>query len=236
VNTHADWDHAWGNQIFAGPDAVLRAPIVGTRRCGERLRSPEARQRLAEMQVREPGRFDDVRLIAPTILLDRGLVIDGGDLTLELFATPGHTADHLSVFIPEIQTLLAGDAAEMPLPFVDGADNIPIMRDSLRQMAARNPGVALYCHAPVSIGPSLLRTNLAYFDELERRCRRALARDVATQPAADDAIEALIAFPFEEVVPTGVDAEPLAGFYRPAHHAAARAMLDYCEKNPAERV
>src|SRR5690349_17498674 len=31
VNTHADWDHAWGNHAFRGPGAQARAPIVGSR-------------------------------------------------------------------------------------------------------------------------------------------------------------------------------------------------------------
>src|SRR5262249_10917225 len=47
VNTHADWDHAWGNQLFAGPHAAHPAPIVASRRCAERLRSEEARRKLA---------------------------------------------------------------------------------------------------------------------------------------------------------------------------------------------
>src|SRR5690348_3825626 len=36
VNTHADWDHFWGNAAFPG------APIVGHRLCRERILSPEA--------------------------------------------------------------------------------------------------------------------------------------------------------------------------------------------------
>ena len=39
VNTHADYDHAWGNQLFAAADGMAPAPIVGTRACAERMRS-----------------------------------------------------------------------------------------------------------------------------------------------------------------------------------------------------
>ena len=48
VNTHADWDHAWGNHVFAGPSALLPAPIIASRRCAERLRSEAAQRKLAE--------------------------------------------------------------------------------------------------------------------------------------------------------------------------------------------
>src|SRR5205085_7958804 len=51
VNTHADWDHCWGNQLFAGLAAAHPAPIIASRRCGERLRSAEARQVLDEMRA-----------------------------------------------------------------------------------------------------------------------------------------------------------------------------------------
>lgn len=226
VNTHADWDHAWGNHHFSGPSAVLPAPIIGTRLCAERLRSAEAQQKLSTMRANEPGRFDDVILTPPDLLFEERLAIDGGDLTLELFATPGHRPDHIAVFIPEISTLLPGDAAELPFPFVDSAKSMPAMRGSLARMAALAPTTALYCHAPVDSGPGLLGQNMAYFDTIEQRCRDALARGVPAKPDAAD-IEALVGFPFAEALPAGADAQALEGFYRPGHQAALRAMLEH---------
>ena len=234
VNTHADWDHAWGNHLFDGPGAVLPAPIIGTRLCAERLRSDEARRKLATMRAAEPGRFDDVVLTPPSLLFEQRLVIEGGDLTLDLFATPGHRADHIAVFIPEIRTLLPGDAAELPFPFVDSAATMPAMRESLARMAALQPETALYCHAPVDSGPGLLQQNMAYFDTIEQRCRAALARNpdewrggVPGTPAANADVEALVGFPFADALPAGADAAALEGFYRPGHQAAIRAMLGH---------
>jgi len=227
VNTHADWDHAWGNHVFDGPSAALPSPIIGSRRCAERLRSEEARRKLAERRASEPGRFDDVLLTPPTVLFDERMAIDGGDLTLELFATPGHKPDHISVFIPEIGTLLPGDAAELPFPFVESAAALPAMRDSLARMAALAPATALYCHAPVDSGPGLLRQNIAYFDTIEQRCRTALARGVPGKPDAAADVEALAGLPFAEALPAGADVQALEGFYRPGHQAAIRAMLEF---------
>lgn len=227
LNTHADWDHAWGNHRFAGPDASAHVPIIATTRCAARLRSAEAADRLRAMQREQPGRFDDVRLTPPTLLFDEQLVIDGGDLTLELFATPGHQPDHISIFIPELRTLLAGDAAELPFPFVGSAAALPALRASLATMAALDPQVALYCHAPVDAGPALLAQNSAYFDLVEERCRIALARGIPALPAPDADVEQLVDFPFAEAIPAGLDAEALAGFYRPGHQAALRAMLEH---------
>lgn len=227
VNTHADWDHAWGNHVFAGPSAVLPAPIIASRVCAERLRSDAAQRKLADLRANEPGRFDDVALTPPSVLFEQRLVIDGGDLTLELFATPGHKPDHIAVFIPEIRTLLPGDAAELPFPFVESAATLPAMRDSLARMAALNAETALYCHAPVTIGPALLQQNLAYFDTIEQRCRAALARGIPSSTTADADVETIVGFPFTEALPTDADAAALEGFYRPGHQAAIHAMLEH---------
>lgn len=231
MNTHADWDHAWGNHVFAGPSAALPAPIIASRRCAERLRGAEAAQKLAELRANAPGRFDDVRLTPPTVLFDQRLAIDGGDLTLELFATPGHKPDHIAVYIPQIRTLLPGDAAELPFPFVESAAALPAMRDSLARMATLDPAIALYCHAPVTSGPAVLQHNMAYFDTIERHCRDALAHGAPPRPGADADVEALVGFPYAEAVPADMDAAALAGFYRPGHQVAIRAMLEHLAGN-----
>ena len=227
INTHADWDHAWGNHAFAGPQAAAQVPIIASRRCAARLRSREARAKLARMRAAEPGRFDDVELTPPTILFEESLAIAGGDLTLQLFATPGHQPDHIAVYIPQIATLLAGDAAELPFPFVESAATIPQIRESIARMEALDPGTALYCHAPVSAGPDVLKQNRAYFDTVEHHCRQALAAGAPARPPTDADVEALVEFPYVLAVPPGMDADALAGFYRPGHQSAIRYMLEY---------
>jgi glyoxylase-like metal-dependent hydrolase (beta-lactamase superfamily II) len=219
VNTHADHDHAWGNMAFSDPGPSL-APIIGTRRCAERLRSEADLAMLRERQARIPARYGAVRLVPPTIAFDSSLAIDGGDLTLILMPTPGHTEDHCSVWIPEIATLLAGDAAEQPFPFVDWS--VAQLRASLARLEALAPRVALYCHADLSAGPELLARNSAYFEEVEQRCRAALR--AGAQPRSGSDVEALVGFPLEAALPSGQQVDH-PGFYREAHRAAIRATL-----------
>lgn len=227
VNTHADWDHAWGNQVFAGPDALHPAPIIASRRCAARFHSGDEQPTLTRMQAEQPGRFDGVRLQSPTVLFEERLAIEGGDLTLELFATPGHTADHIAVYIPEIRTLLAGDAAESPFPLVYSAAELPQLRDSLLWMQALRPEVALYCHAPVTAGPGVLHANSVYFDELEQRCQISLARHDGRLPDESEDVEAFVGFPFSAALPTDLDLQDQTDFYHRAHQRALRAMLEY---------
>lgn len=228
VNTHADYDHAWGNQIFASPQAAYPAPIIATHLCAAQFQSAEAAASLQQRQSQEPTIFGEVILTPPTILFDDQLLIDGGDLTLVLFATPGHTPDHLAIYIPEIETLLAADGAELPFPMARTVDGLPSMRQSLAQMAALNPKTVLYCHAPVTIGPRLIVDNMAYFDQLEARCRKALAQGAPADPPAEVDVAALVDFPFDQAVPIGDYAGFLNEHHRTAWHPQQiRMMLTY---------
>lgn len=215
VNTHADYDHAWGNQLFVGANAEFPAPIIATRLCAEQFHLPAAITHLQEMQAAEPTIFDEVLLTPPTILFDETLTIDGGDLTLELFTTPGHTVDHLAIYLPQIATLLAADAAELPFPLARTVDGLPDMRTSLTKLAARKARHVLYCHAPVTIGPALIDANIAYYDGLEAHCRAALAKGIPADPPPDADVAALIEYPFAAAVQVGAFSHCLE-----PHHAA----------------
>lgn len=89
VNSHMDWDHFWGNGALDS-----QVPIIAHGKAIDRLSDPVAREILAEKQ--QEARFDAVELIAPTITFDgESMVVHGGDLTLELIHTPGHTPDYV---------------------------------------------------------------------------------------------------------------------------------------------
>jgi glyoxylase-like metal-dependent hydrolase (beta-lactamase superfamily II) len=229
VNTHADWDHCWGNQLFVGAEAMYAAPILATRRCYERFQGPEKFTLIPEMQAKEPDVFSDLVLTPPTVLFDENLVIDGGDLSLRLFATPGHQPDHISILIPEISTLLAGDAAELPFPFASSPATLPQLRASLAHMAALNPAIVLYCHAPVTAGADLLRFNIEYFDRLEQKCREAREDGVPAKPAEADNGQELVNFPVTEALPLAPDHEPSPEHYSKYHDAQIRMMLEYLD-------
>lgn len=216
INTHGDWDHVWGNGLFAGPDAVLPAPILGSERTGRVMRSPDAAETLARKQAEDPEEFATASIQPPTLRFAGEAAVDAGELTFHLLPSPGHTADHLAVWVPEIRLLFAGDAAEAPLPWVTRGDDIPVLRASLRRLAALEPAQVLYCHAPGRHDAALIMRNLRYFDDLEARCRQATGPDaVKREWPLEEAIGDL--FPPPDQVP----------FYRAAHHAAIAAMSEW---------
>ncbi len=225
INTHADYDHCWGNATFAAPGGLYPAPIIAHEQAKQRLRSEEARESLTKRQQAE-ARFANVRLVEPTITFTSDLQIDGGDLTLALIPTPGHTEDHISVWIPELRLLLAGDAAEQPFPFVEDAAALPILRHSLATLAALDAAVVIPCHGGTT-DPGLVTRNIAYFDALERRLRSALASGLVPPDwRAREDLPTLIGLPFEEAVQqAGAKPEDVSNFYRGFHLAAVRATL-----------
>jgi glyoxylase-like metal-dependent hydrolase (beta-lactamase superfamily II) len=230
VNTHADWDHAWGNAAFDGPDAAVPAPIIAHALAAERLRGPVERAVLAEKQRQEP-RFARVRLVPPTITSTGALRVEGGDLTLDLLPTPGHTPDHVAAWVPELRLLLAGDAAEHPIACVMDAASLPDLRASLERMARLEPAMVIPCHGGTT-DPGLLRRNLAYFDALEARTRAALR---AGRPPEDwqlrEDLPDLLGMPFDAMLQlAGAGPASATQLYRTFHLAAARAMLAWVFK------
>jgi glyoxylase-like metal-dependent hydrolase (beta-lactamase superfamily II) len=164
VNTHADYDHAWGNQVFSGPLASHPAPVIGHVACAVRLAGDDSRVSRRKMEALQPGRFDDLVPTPPNIVVgDAGLAIDGGDLTLTLLHTPGHTDDHFSIWIPELRLALAGDAAEHPFPHVDTPSGLARARASLVRLQDLDPLHVLPCHGDTT-EPDLLARNIAYVD------------------------------------------------------------------------
>lgn len=230
INSHADWDHAWGNQLFSGANPRYPAPIIAHDKGVIQHKNPENIAFLQRMQAEQPNIFRDVIITKPTITFPGDLWIDGGDLTLHLFPTPGHTPDHVAIFIPEISTLLAGDAAEIPFPILHGAEDLPTLRASLAKMAALHPRQAFYCHAPAITGPQLLLDNIAYYNALEKAGRLALADGFDTTHLQNTDLPGALECPFEMVAPTSGPWASVTAYARTERHGQQlRLMLTWLE-------
>jgi glyoxylase-like metal-dependent hydrolase (beta-lactamase superfamily II) len=225
INTHVDYDHAWGNAVFASPSGACPAPIIAHHAARARMRSGEVAATLREKQ-RQDAQLANVRLVEPTIVCDDGLLIDGGDLTLQLVYTPGHTQDHMAVWIPELRTVLAGDAAEHPWPYVGARSNLSTLRQSLRKLVALQPDVVIPCHGGTT-DPGLLTRNLSYFDTLESQARALISQgSLPGNWREREDLDTLIGYPFDRAL-RDQGAEPAAtdDFYRACHRNAIIATL-----------
>ncbi|MBY5717269.1 MBL fold metallo-hydrolase [Rhizobium leguminosarum] len=164
INSHMDWDHFWGNAAIAG-----RAPIIAHAAALDRLRDPSAQEVLRDKASQE-SRFRNVNLIGPDITFSGSMTLNGGDLTLELIHTPGHTPDHIAIWIPELRICLAVDAVEYPIPEVWGknAGDLRLIRSSLERIRDLNARLVIPAHGRTH-SPSAVDDNLAYFQALADR-------------------------------------------------------------------
>ena len=220
VNSHADWDHCWGNAYFKSECA---APIIAHEYCLIRLLSDEARQELLDFQHRY-AIFQNVALVPPTMTFDRHFTILGGDLTIELIPAPGHHLDHIAVWIPELSLLLAFDAIEKPLPILENAEAVPSMFATLERLLALWPKRVLCSHGK-STSVALVKENLAYFREIERRSHELLQRHRPTDKELEHASE-IIHYPFDKVI-AGATEPCDRPFYAGAHDANVRFLLQW---------
>ena len=219
VDSHADWDHCWGNAYFTGEHA---ASIIAHDYCRTRLLSAEAKAGLADYQQRYPL-FHSVRLVPPTMTFDHQFTIVGGDLTIELLPAPGHHPDHIAAWIPELRLLLAFDAVEMPLPIIEDAAGVQPMFNTLERFLALQPERVLCSHGKTT-SPALISTNLAYLREIERRSRAMLSTHSPDNAELEHASQ-LIGYPFEEIVPPNEEVDRT--FYTWAHESNTRNIIQW---------
>ncbi|GAA1811640.1 MBL fold metallo-hydrolase [Agromyces neolithicus] len=129
VNTHAHFDHTFGNQAF-GPGTSADASIHGHENIATHFAEHE-RPRLAAWHAdptREPGRhWDDVRLTPPTHPVGTPTTLDLGGRIVELLPQPpAHTDTDLVVFAPAERVWILGDLVEESGPPMYGSGSFPL--------------------------------------------------------------------------------------------------------------
>lgn len=170
VNSHMDWDHFWGNAAIAE-----RAPIVAHERALQRFWSPTIQEKLSS-KTKQDQSLVGLTLCPPTVTFSDRLRLEGGDLTLELFPTPGHTPDHIAAWIPELRVCFAIDAVERPIPKVwsDDPDDLSALIASLRAIQSLGAEHVVLAHGQTS-SPAVVDANLAYFAALAERVEASTA-------------------------------------------------------------
>ena len=127
VNTHAHFDHTFGNARF-GPDSGLGAPIYGHERVPAHLDAYE-RQVLAELtaDAEDPEEWREVVITPPTVLVGAAMTLDLGGRAVELrYLGRGHTDNDLLTHVPDAGAWLAGDLIEESGPPAYGPDSFPL--------------------------------------------------------------------------------------------------------------
>ncbi|MGD8193812.1 MBL fold metallo-hydrolase [Herbiconiux sp. P18] len=126
VNTHAHYDHTFGNERFAANHVAIYGHTLLPRHFDEH----EA-PRLAAAQAdpsREPDKqWADVHLTPPSVLVDAPLTLELGGRSVELIPIErGHTDTDLAVFVPDARVWFLGDVVKQSGPPMFGSGSFPL--------------------------------------------------------------------------------------------------------------
>jgi glyoxylase-like metal-dependent hydrolase (beta-lactamase superfamily II) len=121
--THVHWDHCGGAGYFKRCFPGLR--IAASKRAAEIMKRPNAVALMTELNKKvmpKVALLDGVNASRlseePFLSFDVDVVVEdgqtvelGADLTMHVLATPGHTRDHVSYYIPQKKILVATEAS-----------------------------------------------------------------------------------------------------------------------------
>jgi cyclase len=213
IYTHYHADHTNGAYLF--PEAQVIAHKLARQRLDTTGRAGLARAREQSPELAE------AEIVLPNFLLDEGrLNLHLAKKTLQLFHTPGHSPDSISVLLKEDRILFAGDMM-MPLPhFVDGDP------DELARSLATIPGMSLenvvQGHGELVLRGEIddaVRSNLKYIDNVRRKVEQVVKRGRPRDAVRDIDIESC-----------GKSRIPLNGLVTQLHTANMLAMYDRLAK------
>jgi len=144
VNTHAHFDHSFGNYRF-GPDSDLALPIYAHTGVPAHLEQYE-RPLLARWLASGEGPIDELREVVitpPTQLVDDGATLDLGDRAVKLrHFGRGHTDNDLVLYVADADTWLVGDIVEESGPPMYGSGCFPLEWGDTSHELARALGPA----------------------------------------------------------------------------------------------
>jgi cyclase len=193
VNTHANGDHCWGNQL------VRDAEIVGSRRCAEEMAElpPSV---LADVMASPPdgptgdllrrmfGRFDfrGIEVVPPTTTFDGELALTVGDTEVHLYEVgPAHTRGDVIVHVPDQGVVFTGDIlfnGGHPIVWAGPVANWVAACDRILDLA---PDVVVPGHGAVT-GTAAVADQRDYFAFVEKEVRPRAEAGMAPLDAARD--------------------------------------------------
>jgi cyclase len=207
VNTHADGDHCWGNQLLAGAEIVatrattqdmleedprtlrMLATLGRAVRPLARLRSPLPGLRmLAEFatltEMLTPYDFAGIDLTCPTRTFDGTLSLEVGGRRIELIELgSAHTPGDTIVHVPDARKVFAGDlmfVGVTPIMWVGPVENWLAALDRIIDL---NPRVVVPGHGPPTDLDGV-RAVRAYWQYVAAAVREGVANGINPADAA----------------------------------------------------
>ena len=192
VNTHANGDHCWGNQLF--PDAE----IIGHRECATGM----TRERPDMMMMLRSGRdsadpmvadlarqlqpwdFTGVTLTPPTTLIADRTTLDLDGIEAQLIPVgPAHTAGDVIVHLPAKRIVFTGDVLFRLCTPIGWEGTFAKWTAALDRIVALDPAVIVPGHGPLC-GVEGPREMKAYLEYVRGEATRFFHDGVSVEDAA----------------------------------------------------
>ncbi len=199
INTHADGDHCWGNQLFEG------RPIIATHACIAHMRhiTPASLRLLARASrlmkllpvggldilgryaggMIAPYDFSGIRITTPNrgFSGEETLTVNGIEIVLTELG-PAHTAGDAMVYVPSEKVLYTGDIVFCGCTPVIWAGPVGNIIAGLRKVLALDAEFMVPGHGPIATREDV-EAQIAYWntiqEELHARCRKGMPPEAA---------------------------------------------------------
>jgi cyclase len=192
VNTHANGDHCYGNQLVGGARI-----IASERTAAEMTELPPAAMAALLEQAPAMGElgaffmecfgafdFDGIELSLPQQTFDGELSLPVGELALELIEVgPAHTRGDTLVHVPARRVLFSGDILFSGAHPIAWAGPVSNWIAACERILAMDVEVIVPGHGPLA-KPDAVRELKAYFEYLYERARTCHAEGMTALEAA----------------------------------------------------
>ncbi|NHI87871.1 MAG: MBL fold metallo-hydrolase [Candidatus Thorarchaeota archaeon] len=148
-NSHADYDHYWGNSAFEG------ATIVGHVFCKERVLN-EGKTSLTKYADHQKG---NVQLVPPNQTFQETFSFNGEQV--KFIHSPGHTRDSSTCIDERDGVLFVGDNVESPIPYLNHANFDEYVR-TLKSYLNLDWRYLVTGHDPLLVNSELIERNIRY--------------------------------------------------------------------------
>ena len=194
VNTHANADHVWGNQL------VKDAEIIASSGCAEEFDHFLPEQVISMMaNAKElgvlgefvehcftPFDFSDIELTPPTTTFDDEMTVQVGDKKVLLFNVgPAHTRGDVLAFVPGDRVIFTGDIIFHGGHPVIWDGPIANWQNACDRILALDADVVVPGHGPVT-DKAFVRTFKGYLDYIEGETRIRFDAGLSEWDAACD--------------------------------------------------
>ncbi len=200
VNTHADGDHWWGNQLVEGAeiitsqasyDEMLKSKPRSLQLLGEMGRLFSAINLLGADKVGHwyqalvaPYDFREVTPSLPTRTFEGELVLDVGGREVHLIQVgPAHTQGDLLVYVPEAKTLYSGDILFMGSTPVVWAGPVADWITALDKILEMDVDIIVPGHGPIT-GKSGAQQVKAYWETITVEVGKRFEAGMSAKDAA----------------------------------------------------